>query len=278
MFKFLKMPKSNQVVSGKTTNQIIEEIHETFYSEVDRLLKSAKVMNSLKSDKGEILNKGKKLSELGFKNSKEAIEAKVERERIYSLKSINEIKSKLTRAINYFSNKYPLYKFITEESVKRICEKYNLIYGSVEKYIGTVPDVNLTHIENFKVEEIDECYTVENSRFSVERLIMHGVKVYMNIEEYNKLEAKRKGRNKLITNPFAKHRSEYKKSPLEIAAPVKDFDMTDSEIKDFKVSKIEIPDPVVLKPVIFEDQKYYLIVTSWGIEASDDLVMNPKFN
>ena len=50
------------------------------------------------------------------------------------------------------------------------------------------------------------------------------------------------------------------------------------ELKDFKLSKIEIPDPVVLQPVMFNKTKYYLIVTAWGDEASDELVVNQNHN
>jgi len=35
---------------------------------------------------------------------------------------------------------------------------------------------------------------------------------------------------------------------------------------------------VVLKPVVYNKQKYYLIVTAWGLEASDELVVNQKMN
>jgi len=54
--------------------------------------------------------------------------------------------------------------------------------------------------------------------------------------------------------------------------------MDKHEIKDFKISKIEIPDPVVLQPVLFENTKYYLILSAWGQEATDELVVNQKFN
>jgi hypothetical protein len=55
--------------------------------------------------------------------------------------------------------KYPNNKFITEESVKKICEKYNLVYSTIDRYIGTVPDKNLTEIANFKINDEDKvCY------------------------------------------------------------------------------------------------------------------------
>ena len=54
MIRLFKKSADNKVVvaeqsanlKGKTTNEIIEEIHESFYTEVDRLLASAKTANS----------------------------------------------------------------------------------------------------------------------------------------------------------------------------------------------------------------------------------------
>ncbi len=54
--------------------------------------------------------------------------------------------------------------------------------------------------------------------------------------------------------------------------------MTNMEVKDFKLTEREIPDPVVLQPVFFKNKKHYLIVTAWGDEASDDLVKNHNHN
>jgi len=44
------------------------------------------------------------------------------------------------------------------------------------------------------------------------------------------------------------------------------------------ITKIQIPDPVVLCPVMYGSEKYYLIVTAWGKEASDKAVVNQKMN
>ena len=68
------------------------------------------------------------------------------------------------------------------------------------------------------------------------------------------------------------------KCPLEIAAPVKDFNMEGLEVKNNKIQKMQIPDPIVLKPVIFKGKKHYLIVTAWGEEASDEIVVNQQMN
>jgi hypothetical protein len=244
-------------------NEIIEEIHETFYTEVDKLLAEARISNSLETDKQNLIDKHKRLKALGFINTKEVKEAKDEVARLKALENENKAKADLIEAINYFSQKYPLYKFITEESVKKICSKYNLVYGSVDRYIGTVPDENLKHMENFKISEEDSCSLVEEC--------FNGVN-----HTFVRKEFFAPSNKQFDTDRFCQYLSS--KCPLEIAAPLKDFNMTDSEVKDFKISDIEILDPVVLQPVVFKGTKYYLIVTAWGLEASDELVVNTLYN
>lgn len=274
-------------LKGKTTNEIIEEIHETFFSEVDRLLSEAKISKSVETDKEDLIKKSERLRNLGFYNTKEVSEAIKEKERLYLIQSENEEKKSLVEAINYFSQKYPQYKFITEKSVKKICAKYNLIYGSVDKYIGEVPEENLRHIENFKIQEMDECFEKSHSFGGFGGF--QGSKKIVSFKEYQEyttplylpeIYTDVRG-NDIYFNHMRRQqldsmqeRVRFSKLPLEIAAPVKDFDTNGMELKDFRLSKIEIPDPVVLKPVFYKGEKHFLIVTAWGKEASDELVVN----
>lgn len=286
MFKLFKKSATNEVViaepkadlRGKTVNEVIEEIHETFYSEVDKLLASAKIANSLDTDKQDLIDKCERLKALGFTNTKEVKEAEAEIKRLDELKRDNEAKKNLIEAINYFSFKYPNYKFITEKSVEKICAKYNLVYGAIDKYIGTVPDKNLKHIEDFRVLEDDECYVHEELYFGGFTGDGRSVrKEYKTAKSFFKTREEEEYMMRM-----ALHRMHYReinmKCPLEIAAPLKDFNMEGSEVKGFKISKVEIPDPIVLKPVIFNNQKHYLIVTAWGLEAGDELVVNAVHN
>lgn len=272
----LELPKKELI---KSMNEVIEEIHDTFYTEVDRLLYNAKISKSLDTDKQDLIDKFARLKALGFTNTKEVKDAELEIERINNLKIENEANKDLTEAINYFGLKYPNYKFITQDSVKKICEKYNLVYGTIDKYIGTVPDKNLKHIEEFKIKE-EDCLYVLNKYFYGMRF--NRIDSYFNItfNTYKSLIFHKENSilDTELTGTFNKNHQEFFKSKMEIAAPLKDFDMKDYEIKDFKLSKIEIPDPVVLHPVMFKDKKYYLIVTAWGLESKDELVVNQKFN
>lgn len=280
MFKIFKKSITNKVMikelkadlRDKTVNEVIEEIHETFYTEVDKLLASAKIVNSLDSDKQDLIKKSARLKALGFINTKEVKEAEDEIARLDKLKKDNEAKKTLIEAINYFSFKYPNYKFITEKSVEKICAKYNLIYGPINKYIGIVPDKNLKHIEDFRILEDDECFVFEELYTDMyeggERSMR---KEYQTFKTYSPDKEAKKEKH------FYK-RTVNMKCPLEIAAPLKDFNMRGMEVKEHKISKIEIPDPIVLKPVIFNNQKHYLIITAWGIEAGDELVVNTNHN
>lgn len=290
MFKLFKKSASNEVViaepkadlRGKTTNEVIEEIHETFYTEVDKLLVSAKIANSLDTGKQDLIEKCARLKALGFTNTKEVKEAEAEIARLDELKRDNEAKKTLIEAINYFSFKYPNYKFITEKSVEKICAKYNLVYGAIDRYIGTVPDKNLKHIEDFRVIEDDECFVYEELYYSMfgggERSMR---KEYKTSEHFKREQELRNDPQNYMRSAMM-HRMDYReinmKCPLEIAAPLKDFNMQSMEVKEHKISKIEIPDPIVLKPVIFNNKKHYLIVTAWGLEATDELVVNANHN
>lgn len=251
----------------KSNKEVIEEIHDTFYTEVDRLLKEAKISNSLETDKQNLIDKCNRLKSLGMTSTKEVREAEEEISRLRKLEAENENKERLIKAINYFSIKYPSYKFITEESVLKICNKYNLVYGDVKRYEGSVPDKNLKHIEDFKIQEEDSVYieTCGDFRFIRTRTI--------SFYEYKRGKEREKRAGVFSTLIYSHY-----ESPLEIVAPKTDFNMEGMEIKDFKVSKIQIPDPIVLKPVMFDETKYYLIVTAWGDEASDELVVNEKMN
>lgn len=262
---------SSKLMNKQSTNEIIQEIHDAFYTEVDRLLNEAKISVSNETTKQELIDKCKRLKALGFTNTKEVQEAQIEINRLNEISQINETKEKLVRAINYFSVKYPNYKFITEESVKKICEKYNLVYGTIDKYIGTVPDKNLKQIEEFKIQDEDKCYFERGVSWHFGETYFKFRSLQEHIKE---LEYTHKHRRIFIDYDI-----EHGVCPLEIAAPLRDFNMTQAEVKNFKISNIHIPDPVVLQPVIFEGQKHYLVVAMWGgPESTDELVVNNKMN
>lgn len=278
----LMLDKKEPVKVTRSTNALVEEIHDTFFTEVDRLLASAKQSNSLETDKQGLIDKHKRLMQLGFTNAKEVKEAEREILRLDALKAENARKQNLIDAINYFSVKYPTYKFITQESVLKICQKYGLVYGPIDRYLGEVPEKNLKHIENFEVLPNDDCYAKEEwyTSYNYEKRLSS--RKYFKKEPKPVRSQEDKDRFYELASRISSSRYETIdiKCPLEIAAPKEEFNMEGMEIKDFKVtaSPIKVPDPVVLKPVVFNNEKYYLIITAWGQEASDEIVVNQLSN
>lgn len=257
-------------------NIIIQEIHDSFYSEVDKLLEKAKIAKPLDTEMQDLIDKSKKLEALGFTKTAEVVEAEIEIWRLQEIHFQNERNSVLVEAINYFSFKYPQYKFITEESVKIICQKYNLVYAEVNRYIGNVPDKNVQNMIDFKINNEDECHCKLYSRFlfSGESMRLDG---YLSTKEIETIREEISKYDSIRINTYESPYT-YQKCPLEIAAPVSDFNLEGKEIKDFKLTDIHIPDPVVLCPVIFKGTKHYLIVTAWGLEGADELVVNQRNN
>lgn len=196
----------------------LKEIIDTFYGEGNRILIEA--TNALLVGVSHSTEKGMRLKKLGFINTKCVKEAEVEMTKLTQAED-------LVSAINHFGVKYPNYKFITEKSVENICSKYGLVLLEINRLISDVPDKNLKEIEDFKIDEDDECFMYRDERTPYIN--------YMTNAEYKKLSEK-----------FA-----IIKCPLEIVLP--EYGMENGS--PF----------IVLKPVIFNKRKHYLIVTAWGI-------------
>lgn len=263
----------NKQTKQKTTQQseveLIDQIHNEFYSEVNILLNKAKQFNEIKNKKPELVDKRNRLYNLGFRNTPEMIEADEEIERLNQLDKDNKNKSDLIEAINYFSLNYPEYKFITEESVVNICNKYGLVYSTIDNFRGNVPFENLEQIEKFKIKDKDWCYYETYTSAINWNESFNGI---LSFEQYNNKI------NGTYYPTFGKYK--YYKNSLEICAPLNQFDITDLELQGKKLVKkqIEIKDPIVLCPVFFKGFKHYLIVTAWGIESHDSEVINQKLN
>lgn len=236
---------------------LIEQIHNEFNSAGDLLLDEAKKIIQACAVINE--HKTKRLEAIGFIVSKEVIEAK----KVLKKKKISQ---KLAETIEYYKIKYPLFKFITQERLDEICDKYGLIHGNITQYTGFVPDKNLKVIEAFHIDIQDARFVTQHNgtyytykpvkRNELEGIIKHAVEQKIEKENiYNWLSEKG------ITPDFV----------LRIAAPQKDFNISEEyEIKGNAILARPVPDPVVFVPVI----EGYLIITAWGKESEDPIVQN----
>jgi hypothetical protein len=228
-------------------NDIILEIHKSYDTSVDRLLSEAKEI--LANCETEDIKKGERLLKLGFINS---TKAKQSEETLRKKKEV-ETKAKL---IEYYKFHYPNQKFITREQVAEINKKYGLVCVTADCYKMDIPEKNLREIEAFSLKEGDEVYNVHISNWKF-------------TQTYN---FQPKG---TWSHPDADiHVSE---EPFYISCPPSEAIIKRGySVREdgFVLKDKEIKDPIVLKPV----NGGFLIVSKWGLEASDEIVINERMN
>jgi hypothetical protein len=274
------MPKA---VSKALYPKEVMEIHHEFETAADKLLLEATSIIAEAATKD--TTKVNRLEALGFKQAGQVTELK-------PLLQKAELSKEQVELVNYYKRNYPFNKFITEEQVKSICYKYNLVCGDVDRFKGFVSEKNLREIEKFKLKEAEipfvtvEAVGYENKglcfNLSKDDFTEYGLKYCFGNDFYivgNNGE-NIYGSNSLLTQKCIKRFSSYRllrvnivetKRLLQICAPVKDMDVSGLElIEGYKLEKKHIPDPIVLQPV----NGGYLILTAWGDEASDPLVVN----
>ena len=254
ILKTKKKVEKDAITEKIKKNDVIKEIHNSFYNFQGEIIQRIHNPKNFNTFNEELIKKYEALVKLGFTSGETFLKGEEELKRKQKLDSEQYNLNRLESPIVYFSKKYPLYKFISVEGVNFIRNKYNLSIGTVDLYIGDIPDKNLEAILNFKIEDEDCLYLLQNYRHNG------------SLKDEN--ESSFKDYNKSYLNDLT-----FKKAPLEIVAPLKDF-----KVKEVIKPIEDIEDPIVLQPVYYHNTKYYLIVTAWGEEASDELVVNKIFN
>lgn len=238
----------NSLVENKGISPLVKnnisidaQIYNDVYSAQELLLQEAKSVleNAVNVNEEKYVLLGE-MNRLGFANAEEV---KAFTDYTNKLKKQSEI----SEAIKYYQETYPLNKFIDEASVKIICEKYGLVLSTVSNYIAEIPLKNQKEIVSFTVKEKDIRFPFEVSRgFRVP--IMRIRNSYLDEALEDAKENKVCGTHLLIVAP--KHK--FKKGLVQ------------------EGNILKIDDPIVLQPV----RLGYLICSSWGLEAGDELVVN----
>jgi len=289
----LKKPEVLTVDKEAVTNYVntknypkeVLEIHHEFEVAADKLLNEAYSIINTQPKVNE--SKLERLAKFGFKQAKEVSEGS-------KILEVTKLSREQIDLVNYYKQNYPFNKFINEEQVKTICHKYNLVCGDVDRFRGFVPDDNLKQIESFKLKDEDKgliinildsrMREISETLFLSQAVIKYSGSYGHIYKEGNDkdyaFQCDRATRGFYASDSKDLFGLAYKgdirfntdNTTFKICAPVKDMDISGLELKEgYKLErKIEIPDPVVLQPV----KGGYLIITAWGDEASDPLVVN----
>lgn len=253
--------------SKKSNKQVIEKIHHEFNSAGDALLAE---VNELINGNSALLKKAERLEMAGFKMANEVERA-----------SKILLDKKTADFVVYYRERYPFNKFITELQVNSINSKYGLVCCPIKRYKGFVPESKLSIIESFIVKPEDK----EEKKIKVTKWshIDNSEQARLNekypdfIFPYSMFYAPVPLVNINGSNIFISKYEILDSDSLYICAPAKDMDISGLKQVGNKLmsfTKIEVPDPVVLQPV----KGGYLIVTAWGDEASDEIVVNQISN
>lgn len=263
--------------------KLIDQIHDEFNFASEEQLKKAEFLLEKLNVSGH--EKGERLDKLGFMNIPQVVQYRKVADEI----TVNERTAHLIRK---YSVRYPAHKFITDEMVQKICDKYGLVYGDVSLYTGFVPEKNLDAVERFPgIDENDSQLVV--SSMSRESEVMS----YFSYEDIKQVNPSgsiwrqlKNGGGWHVSTIFGKNGEDCPddmpkivpktrfdsvriNKQLYIAAPEKDMKVkTGFNINKFKVQ--EVPDPVILQPI----SGGWLILTAWGAEASDPIVVDEKMN
>lgn len=264
MFKLFR--KARQAFQPKIdVNTLVAEIHNDFDTATERLLNEAKEILS----KGIDTAKGEQLRSLGFTSSKPSVDSALD----IKQKQDNE---QLANHIEYYQTYYPNNKFITELEVEKICKKYGLLSGGAEYYTGDVPDKNVKEIASFKLRD-EDCTKYECGYFESHHT-NSGYRCFISSVngkgKYGYLKNDMGWGRMLYSISDTEQKFHYEKPTFKICASVKDFDMNKMRVTDGYKLEQNIPDPIVLQPV----NGGYLIISKWGLEASDESLVNEKLN
>jgi len=252
MFNFRKKVST---ILPQDTDTIVRNIHSEFDNAADRILAEAKQILATQNN-----SKARLMSELGFTQAAGVADEL----------SINAKKKKadsLSKLVNEYKFKYPKYKFITEEIVGEICKKYSLVFDVIARYKGDIPEKNLLEIKSFddKKHLLDDCAAfVAINRHSY---IPSRFEVRYAERSVSKLEMEN-----IKATPD--HAYSFCYPEYKICAPINDMDTWGYELGKDGYTLQNIPDPIVLYPVIGG----YFIVSKWGIEAEDKMLTNEKMN
>lgn len=253
MFKKLK----TQVVGffeskpvAVATRNIDAEIHRDVFSAQELLLAEARrvLETEYKYDEADA-DRLAGLAALGFRNAEEV-------RRFNEIDKRRKANEEMMERINYYSQIYPSHKFIDQKTARAICDKYDLYLAFVSDYVSDIPEKNQKEIVDFRIRRKDIREADEIQRGGGGWMMPFLVYDCLLDDYYASLDKEEllKGENLLII------------------APLKKLDIRGREVKDRIL--MEIKDPVVLQPVPLG----YLIVTSWGLEASDPEIQNPRHN
>lgn len=251
-----------------TVELIHKEFKESFEeSEKALVAKIEQLRDTMKPEMSDSINQ---LYSLGFSNSKSVVETKNKALGFnQSVSNLNKFKD-LQTIVDNLRLKYP-YKIISYGQIIRILEKYNLYISKSNNYIDAIPEANAKQILDY----------TKNVKSNIQSGHYTGVRPIA-AQDVEKNSAYRTGYNDnfYVCGLF----DMFKQSDNRFVVGKEIFHDHELDVKfKYEAPKASWPDPVVLQPLytgneIGDSLKLFHIVTAWGPEASDPIILDHKNN
>ncbi len=195
------------------------------------------------------------LKKLGFTSSKNFIE--LEEENKNNLVLINKELSKVKqeKMKTYFSTKYPNYKLFNKLELDNFLNDLKLDYIYVNYYIGEIPNHILNNLIKFKIDKKDDCYI--NGNVLIDEPIVYN--------DFIKLKNNEKNGN--LTTPSLFTDTDVYGVPVDKKYVVSPYSIAckPNYIKyrcglNNTIIKSELDKKIIFKELMYEKEKYYLLV------------------
>lgn len=285
---------------------IIEKIHHEVDTAATVLLQNANdiITNNNITTETTLAEKADRLKKLGFVSATPVTRlAEIEEVNKKKLLTVEQQK-RLADRIIYYQQTYPFFKFLTEEKLDEICNKYDLIYATANCYIKDIPEKNLRELENAQEIKVDDLADITikliplNNRVQLLLNAMDHPTGEFTQQEIIDWCIKARGKNVpdwtdraksntwlfVVNRDLFGDRYDYRyrteiidRSGYFIAAPKSHFNLKGLTEKGkgwFQVFKSEPKDPIVFKYV----KGGVLVITKWGDEAEDPDLQIPLMN
>lgn len=123
----------------------LADVHKEFDTAVDELIRKIEGLSEPNAEEAEVNGV---LSAAGFNNVPSVSKMITERGTIKQLRADVECAKR-------YLQRYPQYKFLTENQLNVICKKYGLVYSIATHFMGEIPIRNKKEIAAFRVQSTD---------------------------------------------------------------------------------------------------------------------------
>jgi hypothetical protein len=257
-----------QFYSSHSEAQIIEQIHDAFDNASKSALAEANKILEEAAKNGDAEERKRLMKLIGIDPSMAMATTKVTAEEMTKILTRKRI-------IDEYTQKYPHLKIIFPEQVQAICNKYKLIHAPISWYKGVIPMKNLKEVADFSLCADDILY-MSRSYYGPTVSFMEAYNRYPSITTLPRISNTCiEGGDIIKVVEQSEEIYGNLRTRFEICAPKEDIIVPEgSRLSKGKFSIFSVPDPIIL----FPQKNCYIIVSKWGLEASDPLVVNEKMN